>query len=111
MLTNFPYHIFAVCKYNPNKKTKQNKTEKRNIIWLNAPYSKNVVTKVGHHFLKLFDKQFSRQLKLQEIFNKNTVRYSCTNNIKSIINSQFYIKFDNVQTKESATAKGKSFDH
>ena len=31
-------------KYNPNKKTKQ-KHRKRNIIWFNPPYSKNVVTK------------------------------------------------------------------
>ena len=40
-------------KYNPNKKTKQKENRKRNIIWFNPPYSKNVVTKVGHYFLKL----------------------------------------------------------
>ena len=36
-------------KRNPNKETKQNKKKnrKRNIIWFNPPYSKNVVTKVG----------------------------------------------------------------
>ena len=42
-------------KYNPNKKIKQ-KRGKRNTIWFNPPYSKNVVTKVGHYFLKLLDK-------------------------------------------------------
>ena len=75
-------------KYNPNKKTKQ-KNRKRNIIWYNPPYSKNVVTKVGHYFLKLLDKHFPRQQKLHKIFNKNTVKvsYSCTKNIKSITNS------------------------
>ena len=75
-------------KYNPNKKTKQ-KNRKRNIIWFNPPYSKNVVTKVGNYFLKLLDKHFPRQQKLHKIFNKNTVKvsYSCTKNIKSIINS------------------------
>ena len=54
-----------------------------------APYNKNVVTKVGHYFLKLLDKHFPRQHKLHKIFNKNTVKvsYSCTKNIKSIISS------------------------
>ena len=74
-------------KHNPNKKTKQ-KNRKRNIIWLNPPYSKNVATKVGHYFLKLLDKHFPRHHKLHKIFNRNTVKvsYSCTKNIKSIIN-------------------------
>ena len=74
--------------YSPNKKTKQ-KNRKRNIIWFNPPCSKNVATKVGHYFLKLLDKHFPRQHKLQKIFNNNTVKgsYSCTKNIKSIIKS------------------------
>ena len=59
------------------------------MIWFNPPYSKNVVTKVGHYFLKLLDKHFPRHHKLHKIFNRNTVKvsYSCTKNIKSIINS------------------------
>ena len=66
-------------KYNPNKKTKQ-KNRKWNIIWFNPPYSKNLVTKVGHYFLKLLDKHFPRHHKLHKIYNKNTVKvsYSCT---------------------------------
>ena len=74
-------------KYNPNKKTKQ-KNRKRNIIWLNPPYSKNVLTKVGHYFLKLLDKHFPRHHKLYKIFNRNRVKvsYSCIKSIKSIIN-------------------------
>ena len=68
-------------KYNPNKKTKQ-KNRKRNIIRFNPPYSKNVVTKVGHYFLKLL------YHKLHKIFKRNTVKasYTCTKDIKSIIN-------------------------
>ena len=75
-------------KYYRNKKTKQ-KNRKRKIIWFNPPHCKNVVTKVGHYFLKLLDKHFPRQHKLHKIFNKNTVKisYSCTKNIKSIITS------------------------
>ena len=80
-------HSRHLTEYNSNKKTKQ-KNRKRNIIWFNPPYSKNVVTKVGHYFLKLLDKHFPRHHKLHKIFNRNTVKvsYSCTKNIKSIIN-------------------------
>ena len=48
-----------------------------------------MVTKLGHYFLKLLDKHFSRQHKLHKTFDKNTVKvsYSCTKNIKSIVNS------------------------
>ena len=69
------------------KKTKQKKQS--NIIWFNPPYDKNVVTKVGHYFLKLLDKHFPRQHKLHKAINKNTVKVSfgSTKNIKSIINS------------------------
>ena len=82
----------VILKYNPNKKTKQkkqNKNRKRNIIWFNPPYSKNVLAKVGHYFLKSLNKQFPWQHKLHKIFNKNTVKvsYNCTKNIKSINNS------------------------
>ena len=75
-------------KYNPNKKTKQNKNRKMSITWFNPPYSKNVVTKDGHYFLKLLDKHFPRHHKLHKIFNKNTLKVSCNcpKNIKSIIN-------------------------
>ena len=85
-LSEAGYHV--KLKYNPNKKTKQEKNRERNIIWFNPPYSKNVVTKAGHYFLKLFDKHFPRHHKLHKIFNRNTVKVSCscTKNIKSIIN-------------------------
>ena len=68
-------------KYNRNKKTKQ-KTRKRNIMWFNSPYRKNVITKVGHYFLKLLGKHFLRHHKLHRIFDKDTVKvsYSCTKN-------------------------------
>ena len=77
----------AKLKYNPNKKTKQKNTKEK-IIWFNLPYTKNVVTKVGHYFLKLLNKYFPRHHKLHKVFNKNTVKvsYSCTKNITSIIN-------------------------
>ena len=72
-----------------SKQEDQTKNRKKNIIWFNQPYNKNMLTKVGHYFLKLLDKHFPRQHKLHKFFNKNSVKISnsCTKNIKSIINS------------------------
>ena len=67
--------------YNPSKnQQKQQGNRKRNIIWFNPPFSKSVITKVGHCFLKLLDKHFPKNHKFHKIFNRNTVKvsYSCT---------------------------------
>ena len=73
----------------PNQNKNNNKKRKRNIIWFNPPYSQNVTTKIGKVFLELIDKHFPEHNKLSKLFNRNTVKvsYSCTQNIKSIINS------------------------
>ena len=76
-------------KYKVNIDTVSNKKQrKRNIIWFNPPYSKNVKTNIGKIFLNLIKKHFPPHHKFHKLFNKNTVKisYSCTRNIKSIIN-------------------------
>ena len=62
---------------------------RRNIIWFNPPFSKNVKTNVARRFLKLIDKHFPRTNKLHKIFNMNTVKvsYSCMPNMKAAINT------------------------
>ena len=44
------------------------KAEKRNVIWFNPPYSKNIAKKVDHHFLKLilFPPHYNSQTIQQE---------------------------------------------
>ena len=81
-------HKLSYQNANKNKNTQENSNRKRNIIWFNPPYSKNVATKVGHAFLKLVKKHFPRHHKFYKIFNKNNVKvsYSCMPNMKSIIN-------------------------
>ena len=77
-------------KYNTNIDTASNKKQrKRNIISFNPPYSKNVKTNIGKIFLNLIKKHFPRHHKFHKLFDKNTVKisYSCTQNIKTIINS------------------------
>ena len=75
-------------QYKPTNQNPKNKiNRKRNIIWLNPPFSKSVSTKIGHYFLNLLDKHFLKNNKFHSILNKNNVKvsYSCTRNIKSII--------------------------
>ena len=55
--------------------------------WVQPPFSKNVKTNIAHRFLHLVDTHFPAGHKLHKIFNRNTVkvRYSCMNNVRSII--------------------------
>ena len=63
------------------------RTGQRNVIWFNPPYSRNVKTTIGYNFLKLVDKHFSKGSTLHKIFNRNNlkVRYSCKQNVATII--------------------------
>ena len=83
---------------NQNPKSKINR--KRNIIWFNPPFSKSVSTKIGHYFLNLLDKHFSKNYKLHSIFKRNNVKvsYSCTKNIKSIITNHNKTILDESET-------------
>ena len=73
------------CKKNTTAPTKTNR--KRNTIWFNPPYSKNVQTNVAKTFLNLIKKPFPPNHNLHPIFNKNNVKvsYSCMPNMSSII--------------------------
>ena len=75
----------ADLEFNPNWPKKRNR--KRNIIWFNPPFNKNIKTNIGKTFLKLIDKHFPRSSKLHKIFNRNTIKvsYSCTENMSMII--------------------------
>ena len=77
-------------KYNPVKTKTHNKlNHKKNIIWFNPLFSRNVSKKIGKHFLNLLDKHLLQNHRLHKIFNRNSVkvRYSCTKNMKTIINN------------------------
>ncbi|XP_015771288.1 PREDICTED: uncharacterized protein LOC107349626 [Acropora digitifera] len=60
---------------------------RRNIIWYNPPFSKNVATNVGRTFLKILDEEFPENHVFHKIFNRNTVKisYSCMPNLKQKI--------------------------
>ena len=75
-------HKLTYQKHDQKKDNSQQ--PKRQIMWFNPPYSKNVTTKVGKFFLSLIDKHFPPHHKLHKLFD----HYSFLPNIKSIINAQ-----------------------
>lgn len=75
-------------KFNPapQRPPKQDR-RRRNIIWFNPPFNRNVQTNIGREFINLIDKCFPNGHKLRQIFNRNTVKlsYSCTPSMKQVI--------------------------
>ena len=63
---------------------------RRNIIWYNPPFSKDVATNVGRTFLKILDEEFPENHVFHKIFNRNTVKisYSCMPNLKQKIDGR-----------------------
>lgn len=75
--------------FTPSQASRPQNTRRRNILWFNPPFSKNVATNVGKCFLSLIDKNFPKSNPLHKIFNRNTLKlsYSCMGNIKTIISN------------------------
>eukprot|EP00794_Sanderia_malayensis_P007635 gene7635-biopygen6221 len=71
----------------PEPRRDKKRNRKRNIIWFNPPFSKNLETNVGKIFLRLVRKHFPANHKLHKIVNKNTIKvsYSCMSNMKTLI--------------------------
>ena len=67
----------------------KNRSRKRKIIWYNPPFNASLSTNLGQKFLELIDKHFTRKNPLSKIFNRNTLKigYSCTKNMRAIIQS------------------------
>ncbi len=72
-------------KFKKYEKVKNNR--KRNIMYFNPPFSKNVKTNIGKKFLYLVSKHFKPDHKYRSLFNKNNLKvsYSCMPNVRNII--------------------------
>ena len=82
-----------------NRKRNRN----RKVIWYNPPFSKNVKTKIGFHFINLIDKHFGDKGNiLNKIFNRNTIKlsFSCMPNMGKIIKAH-NSKLMNTQNHQS----------
>ena len=77
--------------FDKQKRSTQNSNpkRKRNIVWFNPPYGKNVRTNVAHKFLAPIDKHLPKSSVLHKIFNRNSVKvsYSCIPNAKNNISN------------------------
>ena len=85
--------------------TRQRKQRNRKIIWFNPPYCASLTTNLGKEFLKLIDKNFPVSSHLHKIINRKTVKlsYSCTSNMKQIIQAHNKKILSGQQTVKPAT--------
>ena len=84
---------------NPKRK------RRRNIIWFNPPYNKELKTKLGHKFLRLIEKHFTKTHKYHKIFNKNSIKlsYSCTPNVSMILKNSNHQKLKKFEDETDAS--------
>ena len=82
-----PVVLLKSCPIAIRTAQKRPKNWRRNTIWYNPPYKKNVRTIVGKLFLNLIEKHFPVNNKHHKIFNKNNVKvsYGCCQNMESIV--------------------------
>ena len=71
----------------PQGPPQQKRMRRRNVIWFNPPYNKNVKTNIGRAFISLINRSFPADHKLRKIFNRNTLKlsYDCMPNVKQLI--------------------------
>ena len=55
-----------------NQQETKKKTQKKNVMWFNPPYSKIVKTNIGYCFFRLINSLFPPEHKLHKIFNIKT---------------------------------------
>ena len=77
----------ATLSYNQEQKTNKRKRKRRDLIFFNPPFNREVKTDIGRQFLKLIDKNFPSNNPISEIINRKTVKlsYSCTDNMEKVI--------------------------
>lgn len=70
----------------PHKPSNQRR-RRRNVIWFNPPFNRNVQTNIRRVFINLINTCFPLGHKLKKIVNRNTLKlsYTCTPNIKQVI--------------------------
>ena len=80
---------YTLAYEEPSPPRTRSKKKSREITWYNPPFNQSVKTNVGKQFLALIDKHFPKSHPLGSLLNRNTVKisYSCSKNVKSIIQS------------------------
>ena len=80
-------YTFTYQKINLEKEPSKRKNRKKNVLWYNPPFNKNVKTKIGEEFLKILDKCFPKSHPLAKVLNRHLVKVSfcCMANMSQII--------------------------
>ena len=88
-----------------NTATNTHRKRRRNIIWFNPPYNKELKTNLGHKFLKLVEKHFPQNHRYHKIFNKNSIKlsYSCTPNLSMTIKKINRQKIEKIEDKSTTS--------
>ena len=88
-----------------NQKPPRSQNRRRNIIWYNPPFSKNVSNNIGQTFLSIIDDEFPANHCLRKIFNRNTVKisYSCMPNVKQAVDGHNKTKLSQTNTSDKNT--------
>ena len=75
---------------NNNNNHSNRRGRNRKVIWFNLPFCKLTNIDIGKYFLHLLDKHFNRDNPLRKIFNRNTVKISCScsRNMHNILNNR-----------------------
>lgn len=81
--------IYLDEKSEVEKPENKNRKRRRNVLWYNPPFNKEVSTNVASKFLRLLDKHFPKNSPFNKLFNRNNVKvsYCCLPNMNSIISS------------------------
>ena len=101
-------HSHTLTFIEPTQQKRKRKNRPRNILWFNPPYNASVTTNIGACFLQLLDKHFPKNNPLHKILNRNTVKvsYSCTKNIKSIMQAHNTKLLRRRNNRKPASARG-----
>ena len=95
------------------RKAVDRKQKRRIIIYYNQPFNMALKTKFGKKFLELVSKHFPRHHKMYPVLNRNTLKisYSCTANIKRIIQHSKEKKKKTTTEKECNCQAPRKKDH
>ena len=93
----------------PQEPSTQKRKRRRNVIWFNPPYNKNVKTNIGREFISLINRSFPTGHKLRKIFNRNTLKlsYSCMPNVKQLIDGHNKAILQNAEKEQQPRDEGK----
>ena len=92
-----------------NPPSSQKRKRRRNIIWFNPPYNRNIQNNIGREFISLIQRSFPSGHKLRKIFNRNTLKlsYSCMPSVKQIIDGHNKAILKKAETTTLQRDKGK----